>query len=135
VANWAGVPVTTIRPVVERLPLRRFRSEEGTVLFDLPRAPLPDPDVQAPVRFLPTWEPSLLTHARRAGVLPERYRDLVFSTQTPQSMCTFLVEGRVAGSWRYEGGRIRIDPFEALPRRIRQELDEEARGLAAFHAD
>src|SRR2546425_90723 len=32
VASWAGVPVTTIKPVTDRLPLRRFRSEEGAEL-------------------------------------------------------------------------------------------------------
>ena len=36
--------------------LRRFRAEDGTRSLDLPRAPLPDPDTPAPVRFLPTWD-------------------------------------------------------------------------------
>jgi hypothetical protein len=133
VAGWAGVPVTTIRPVIERLPLRRFRTEDGEELVDLPRAPLPDPDAPAPVRFIPTWEAMLLVHARRTGVLPEHHRSLLFSTKTPQSLSTFLVDGAVAGSWRYEGGRIRLEPFEPIPRSVRRELDDEARGLAAFH--
>jgi len=134
VAGWAGVPVTTIRPVVERLPLRSFRSEDGKVLFDLPRAALPGGDAPAPVRFLPTWEAALLIHARRTEILPERYRGILFSSATPQSLCTFLVDGSVAGSWRYEDGRIRLEPFEPLPRGVRRELEDEARELAAFHA-
>ena len=133
VASWAGVPVTTVRPVVERLPLRRFRSEEGKVLFDVPRAPLPGGDAPAPVRFLPTWEAALLIHARRTQILPERYRGTVFSIATPHSLSTFLVDGAVAGSWRYDKGRIRIDPFEPLPRGVRRELEDEAKGLAALH--
>jgi hypothetical protein len=135
IASWAGVPVTKVRPVLERLPLRRFRTEEGTELIDLPRAPLPDPDTPAPVRFLPTWEAMLLVHARRTHVLPERYRDIVFDTKTPHSLSTFLVDGVVAGSWSYQGGRIRIEPFEPLRRAVRRELEEESRGLAAFHAE
>jgi hypothetical protein len=135
VASWAGVPVTTIRPVVERLPLRRLRTEEGGELIDLPRAPLPDPDTPAPVRFIPTWEAMLLVHARRTEVLPERYRDIVFNTRTPHSLSTFLVDGAVAGSWSYEKGRIRLQPFEPLPRKVRRELEGEAQGLAAFHSE
>jgi hypothetical protein len=134
VARWAGVPAATIAPVIERLPLRRFRTEEGDELIDLPRAPLPDPGSPAPVRFVPTWEAMLLVHARRTQVLPERYRDVVFNTRTPHSLSTFLVDGAVAGSWTYDGGRIRLEPFEPLPRAVRRELEDEGRRLAAFHA-
>jgi hypothetical protein len=96
-ANWAGLPVTTLRPVAKRLGLRHFRDEEGTELLDLPRAPIPAPDAIAPVRFLPTWDATLLAHARRTQILPERFRDQVFSTKTPHSISTFLVDGVVAG--------------------------------------
>jgi winged helix DNA-binding protein len=135
VAGWAGVPVTTIRPVVDRLPLRRFRTDEGVELIDLPRAPLPDPDTPVPVRFIPTWEAMLLVHARRTGVLPERYRDVVFNNKTPHSLSTFMVDGEVAGSWSYGNGRIRLEPFEPLPRAVRRELEDESGGLAALHAE
>ncbi len=134
VASWAGLPVTTLRPVLERLGLRRFRDGRGRELFDLPRAPLPHPETPAPVRFLPTWDATLLVHARRTQILPERYRSLVFNTKTPHSVPTFLVDGAVAGIWRYERGQVRLEPFGLLPRLARQELDDEAERLAAFHA-
>ena len=133
-ANWAGLPVATLRPVVDRLRLRRFRDQEGGELLDLPRAPLPGSDARAPVRFLPTWDATLLAHARRKEILPEHFRDLVFSTRTPHSVGTFLVDGAVAGSWRYEGGRVRLESFEPLPRAARRELEDESQRLAAFHA-
>jgi winged helix DNA-binding protein len=135
VAGWAGLPVTTLVPAVERLRLRRFRDERGGELLDLPRAPLPDPDTPAPVRFLPTWEATLLAHARRTQVLPEPYRPLVFDTNTPHSVSTFLVDGAVAGRWRYEGGRVRLELFHPIPHAARRELEEESERLAAFHAD
>jgi hypothetical protein len=133
-ASWAGLPVSLVGPALERLRLRRFRDEGGGELLDLPRAPLPDPDTPAPVRFLPTWDATLLVHARRTQILPERYRSRVFSTKTPHSVATFLVDGRVAGTWRYDGGRVLVEPFEALPKTARRELDAEADRLAAFHA-
>jgi Winged helix DNA-binding domain len=135
IAGWAGLPVTTVSPVIERLGLRRFRDEQGRLLFDLPRAPLPGGDTAAPVRFLPTWDATLLANVRRTQILPEPYRPLVFNTKTPHSVATFLVNGAVAGTWRYEGARVRLEPFAPVPRTAKRELEAEASLLAAFHAD
>ena len=114
--------------------MRRFRAEGGEELIDLPRAPLPDPETPAPVRFLPVWDATLLVHARRTGILPEEYRPLVFNTKTPHSVNTFLVDGGVAGTWRYERGCVQLEPFARLDRATLRELREEAERLAAFHA-
>jgi hypothetical protein len=132
VASWAGLPVSIVGPVVERLRLRRFRHENGGELVDLARAPLPAAETPAPARFLPPWDAMLLAHARRTGILPERFRPLVFDTQTPHSVATFLVDGRVAGAWTHERGRVQVEPFEKLPRDARGELADEAERLAAF---
>jgi hypothetical protein len=133
IADWAGLNVKTIRPVLERLSLRRFQDGQGNELVDLPRAPLPDPDTPAPVRFLPVWDATLLVHARRTQIVPEEYRPRVFNVKTPQSVNAFLVDGQVAGTWRHEKGRVNLEPFGRLPRAVRKELDEEAERLAAFH--
>lgn len=133
IASWAGLTPAAVRPAVEGLTLRRFRDEQGGELLDLPRAPLPDPETPAPVRFLPTWDATLLIHGRRTQILPERFRGLVFHTKTPHSVPTFLVDGAVAGTWRYEAGRVRLNPFETLPARVMKELEDEAERLAAFH--
>ncbi|MGH2626266.1 MAG: winged helix DNA-binding domain-containing protein [Anaerolineales bacterium] len=130
---WAGLSVSTLRPVLEQLALNVFRDEEGGVLLDLPRAPLPDPHTPAPVRFLPQWDATLLAHTRRTGILPEPYRPLVYNPKNPQSVATFLVDGVVAGKWRYEGGRVHLEPFERLPSSVRRELKEEGKRLAVFH--
>jgi hypothetical protein len=135
IASWAGLPPAKVVPVVERMRLQRFRDEAGRILFDLPKAPLPQADVRAPVRFLQTFEALTMIHARRTQVMPEQYRPIVFSTKTPHSMPVFLIDGGVAGTWRYEGGRVRVDPFEPIPQSVRRELDDEAGALAAFHAD
>ena len=102
IADWAGLKVRPVDEALEDLELRRFRDEQGGLLVDLPRAPLPAADTPAPVRFLPTWDATLLVHARRTQVLPEQHRAKVFSVKTPQSVPTFTVDGRVAGTWRYE---------------------------------
>jgi DNA glycosylase AlkZ-like len=133
IANWAGMHPRRLGPVLGKLKLRRFSSEDGKELVDLPRAPLPDPETPAPVRFLPVWDATLLVHARRAGVLPEEHRPKVFNTRTPQSVPTFLVDGRVAGAWRYEKGKVRLDPFGRLGAAARRALREESERLAELH--
>jgi hypothetical protein len=45
---------------------RAICDELARDLFDLPHAPLPHPETPAPARFLPTWDATLLVHARRA---------------------------------------------------------------------
>jgi hypothetical protein len=133
IATWAGLPARVIAPVLERLGLRRFRGPAGELLLDLPRAPLPHPETPAPVRFLPTYDATLLAHARRAGILPEEHRSRVFHTRMPQSVGTFLVDGAVAGTWRLVDGRITPEAFGRLDPSIRREVREEAGRLTDFH--
>ena len=76
------------------------------------------PEVAAPVRFLPVWDAILLVHARRKAVIAEEHRPIIFNTKTPQSMPTFMVDGSVAGTWRYEGGRVSLNPFDADPEKV-----------------
>ncbi len=134
IANWAGMHPKRVQPVVDSMKLRSFDSEDGAVLVDLPRAPLPDPESPAPPRFIGTWDAMLLTHARRTGVLPEHHRPKVFNTRTPQSVPTFTVDGRVAGSWKFEKGKVKLDPFERLDAAAKRELSTEADRLAELHA-
>jgi Winged helix DNA-binding domain len=134
VASWAGVKPSDLEPAFAAVELRRFRSERGEELLDLPRAPLPAAGTPAPVRFLPTWDATLLAHARRAGILPEEHRERVFHVKMPQSVPTFLVDGSVAGIWRYDAGAVELEPFVRLDRATTRALREEAARLAAFHA-
>jgi hypothetical protein len=134
IATWAGWPVRELNTVLERLSLRRFRDDAGQLLVDVRGGLLPPADTSAPVRFLPVWDASLLVHARAKAILPEEYRPLIFQTRNPQSVSTFLVDGAVAGSWRYDEGRVVLEPFRPLAKAVHRELREEADRLAVLHA-
>ncbi len=72
IGAWSMIRVAEIDAALELLePLRRFRDEHGRELLDVPRAPLPDAETPAPVRFLPKWDNVLLAWADRTRVLPE----------------------------------------------------------------
>ena len=127
--------VPEIDRALERLhPLLRFRDEHGRELLDVPRAPLPDAGTPVPVRFLPKWDNVLLAFADRTRVLPEQYRKTVIRMNGDVAQ-TFLVDGFVAGLWRVEDGRVLLEPFSALPRSVRRELQNEAERLEEFLAD
>ena len=134
IADWAGLAPKRVAATLEQMNLRRFRDRDGKELVDLPRAPLPDPDTPAPVRFLPVWDATLLAHARRTQILPEEHRSRVFNVRTPQSTNTFLVDGQVAGTWRYEKGKVVTEPFARLDAATRRALEDEAGRLAELHA-
>lgn len=134
IADWAGLSVTEVAKVLARLELRRFRDERGRELVDLPDLPLPDPGTPAPVRFLPTYDATLLAHARRTLILPEEHRTKVFHVRMPQSIGTFLVDGQVAGTWAWKAGVVTWEPFAKLPAAVRRQVEAEAGALTAFHS-
>ncbi len=131
VASFTGFSLAEVGAALAGVPVRRFRAEDGSELLDVPRAPRPDPDVPAPPRLIPTWDAILLVHARRTGVLPEEHRPRIFSTKTPHSFPTFLVDGAVAGTWRVEQDRVRLEPFGRLAAAGRRALEAEAERMAA----
>ncbi|HEU4528254.1 MAG TPA: winged helix DNA-binding domain-containing protein [Actinomycetota bacterium] len=130
---WSGVP--SLGEVFERLRprLRIVRDEEGRELFDVPRAPLPDEDVPAPVRFLPEYDNVTIGHKDRTRIVPEgipRFTEVGWGS--------VLVDGSVAARWRLfeanPGPTLRIEPFRPLTREERAETRVEAGRLATFLA-
>jgi DNA glycosylase AlkZ-like len=129
--RWSMMRQPAIKAALARLELRRFRDERGLELLDVERAPLPDPDTPAPVRFLPKWDNVLLAFADRTRVLPEEYRRTVIGSNGDVAQ-TFLVDGLVAGMWSVEKGRVVLEPLARLSRSVRREVEDEAERLEAF---
>jgi hypothetical protein len=132
--RFAGVRVGDVRDVLERMRLRRFRDERGRVVVDLPRAPLPDGETPAPVRFLPKWDSALLAYAppERTRILPEKMRAVVIR-KNGDVLPTVLVDGFVAATWSVEDDRhLTVTPLRKLSRRDRADIDEEGERLVEF---
>ena len=132
--RFSGVRIGDLRPGLEQLELRTFRDERGRVLLDLPRAPLPEGDVPAPVRFLPKWDSSLLAYAppERTRILPEKFRSTVIR-KNGDVLPTVLVDGFVAASWNVDKKRgLEIEPLRRLTKAERAEIDEEGERFVEF---
>jgi hypothetical protein len=134
-ARWAGLRVADVSAALRRMELFRYLGPDGETLHDVPDGHLPDGETPAPVRLLPVWDATLLAHARRAGVLPEQYRPLIFTSSNPQSTPAFLVDGVVAGVWRHDGDRIVLEPWRPLDAATRRALDDEAERLADLYRE
>ena len=132
--RFAGVRVGDVRVGLDKLEPRRFRDERGRLLLDLPRAPLPDGDTPAPVRFLPKWDSSILAFAppERTRILPEKFRATVIR-KNGDVLPTVLVDGFVAATWDVGTKRdLTITPLTRLSKQQRAEIDEEGERLVEF---
>lgn len=135
--RFAGVRVGDLRPGLEQLELRAFRDERGRKLLDLPRAPLPDGETPAPIRFLPKWDSSILAYAppERTRILPEKFRSTVIR-KNGDVLPTVLVDGFVAATWNIDRKRgLEIEPLRRLTKAERAEIDEEGERLVEFFGD
>ena len=123
--------LTGLREVVDRLRprLRTFRDEAGRELLDVQDGLIADPDVPAPVRFLPQYDNVFLSHEDRSRINGELSWGIEFGWKGP-----ILIDGGIAAAWRVRrAGRAATMTVE-LGRRLtpaqRLELEEEATALA-----
>jgi hypothetical protein len=129
--SWSGLGA--MKSVVEELrpKLRVFRDASGKELFDLPKAPRPDEETPAPVRFLPEYDNLLLAFSDRSRIIAAEHRPRIF-TRNLVVPPTFLVDGFVAGMWKIERKEVKLDPFVKLSKKTREELERESEALASF---
>ena len=133
--TWSGL--ANAREVLEALrpQLTTFSDERGRELFDLPKAPRPNEDEPAPVRFLPEFDNLLLAYADRTRFIAKEHRPHIASRNLFVP-ATFLVDGAIAGTWRVERKRksatLELKPFVALTKAVRRELAEEGDSLLRF---
>jgi hypothetical protein len=135
VGAWSGVG--GMKGVLDgmRDRLEVFADARGRELFDLPDAPRPGGDVDAPVRFLPEFDNLVLAYDDRTRVIADEHRPLV-TTKNLRVKATFLVDGVVAGVWTLAVKRrvatVALAPFGSLSKRARAALEREGEALARF---
>jgi hypothetical protein len=91
--------------------------------------------VPAPARFLPEFDNLVLAHDDRTRVIAVEHRPLV-TTKNLRVKATFLVDGVVAGVWKFTVKRrvatVALEPFGTLTKRVVKELTAEGEALARF---
>lgn len=133
---WSGLRRMDAAFAELRPSLEVYKDENGVELFDLPGMPLPDPDVPAPVRFLPYFDNLILAYADRTRLMTDEQRKAVCVGAVTNP--TLLIDGRVHGMWTLKHDRkaeradLAIDLFAALP--DEGAVEKEAARLLRFAA-
>jgi hypothetical protein len=132
---WSGL--RDLRPVFEKLrpKLVTFRDERKRELFDLPKAPRPDEDTPAPVRFLPDYDNISLAHDDRSRIIADEHRGKLV-TKNLIVLGGFTVDGFIAGTWRItvkkNAASLELTPFGKIPKGTADEVAAEGRKLLEF---
>lgn len=129
-AQFALLRQPTTRPAFDALAdgLDTHESPGGTVLYDVPGAPIPDEITPAPPRLMAMWDSTLLAYADRSRIVPPEYRQLVIRSNG-DVLPTLLVDGYVCGVWRPVPNGIEATAFHPLPDDAWDGLAAEARDL------
>ena len=132
---WSGLKGLRTTFDAMRDELVTLRDARGRELFDLPDAPRPDEDVDAPPRLLPEFDSLVLSFDDRTRVIADAHRPIVVSKNL-QVAATFLVDGVVAGTWKVTRARgvatLVATPFAAVRTRDRRTLEREGEALLRF---
>ena len=117
--------------------LRLFSDEDGRLLYDLPRAPRPDADLPAPIRFLPRYDELLISYQHRDRVIAPAHRRAVYSKNAIVE-AVVTVDGFAAGTWSFARAKneatLRISPFTRLRPKDRVAIEAEGSALLGFLA-
>jgi hypothetical protein len=133
---WSGLPACAEILARMRPGLRVLGDERGRALFDVARAPLPDEDTPAPVRFLPEYDNAFLSHVDRARIVSAA--DLPRLKAGNGFLAPFLVDGFVRGTWRItragDAATLTLAPMRKLAASERADVETEGARLLAFLA-
>ena len=126
VAQWIGRRPGEVRDLVQSY------EEVAKGLYDLPDAPRPGADTDAPPRFLGAFDSTTLAHAskHRSRLVPDKLVGAVYKTANLQVKPTFLLDGFVAGTWSVKATKTKAAiTLEHGPKRIPKALREEGEAL------
>lgn len=131
IRTWSWL--TGLREVIDRLRphLRRYLDERGRELLDVEDGRIADPDLPAPVRFLPQYDNAFLSHDDRSRINGTMTWGLDFGWKG-----AVLIDGGINGAWRVRRDRqaatMTIELGRALTAAERADLEGEAERLARF---
>ncbi len=134
-AWWAGLGLTRVDQVLDRLDLAAVPGPDGRDYVDLPAMPrrcdLPG------VRLLPEFDALLCAYhpAARARFVAPTHQDVLWNSKNGLVLPPLLVDGRITGHWRSVGSARRrpleVAWFAGTRRPRKSELDEPVAAVEA----
>jgi len=126
-AKWAGLPLRDARAGLAAIAAEVEQGEDG--LLRLPGRPEPA-ELPAP-RLLGAFDPVLLGWTSREEVIG-RHTRLVTKNGIFHPFA--MVEGRAVAKWGWPGGKLKLEPLERLPAKVRAALEADAEDVSRFLA-
>jgi hypothetical protein len=135
IATWSGLRGITATLERMRADVIWLSDDRGRSLVDVPDGILPDPDTPAPVRLLPEYDNTLLSHADRTRIIEDGDRPFVLA-RSGQVGGTVLLNGFVRATWRTvpdgDAETLTVRPLRWLTREHKAEIEREALALLDF---
>jgi hypothetical protein len=129
--------VTRLGPVFTAMArdgrLRTVTDKAGRTLYDVPGAPVADPDLPLPTVLLGKYDNVFLSHADRDRIAPEAARKSWMGSNGGVGATLFL-DGLLAGLWHLAGDRIIVEPFKRPTRAEQDGIDAEIARVEALLA-
>ena len=113
-AAWSGLPLRDARAGLAAIAGEIENAGDGLLAL----ADAPAPAEPLPAVLLPAFDPYLLGWRDRSFAVPPEHARTVH----PGGgiiRATMVADGRVVGTWRRDRGRVLLEPFAPLPRRVR----------------
>ncbi len=126
-AKWAGLPLRDARAGLAAIAAEIEQGEDG--LLRLPGRSEPEP--LPPPRLLGAFDPVLLGWTSREEVIG-RHTRLVTKNGIFHPFA--MVEGRAVAKWGWPGGKLKLEPLERLPAKVRAALEADAEDVSRFLA-
>ncbi len=124
-ARWAGLPLRDVRAGLVAIAGEIEQGEDG--LLRLPGRP--EPAGLPPPRLLGAFDPVLLGWTSREEVIG-RHTRLVTKNGIFHPFA--MVGGRAVAKWGWPGGKLKLEPLERLPAKVRAALEADAEDVARF---
>jgi hypothetical protein len=125
-ANWAGLPLRDARSALGGIAAELRELDGG--LVDLVSRAEEEAELPPP-RLLGPFDPSLHGWVDRTPITGS-HNDVITTNGLFRPFA--MVEGRAAATWRFEDGRLRVEPLVALTEEIVAALEEDARDVERF---
>lgn len=125
-AKWAGLPLRDVRAGLTAIASELHERDNGVV--DLKSRGVDGGELPPP-KLLGAFDPVLLGWSSRDALLGRNARRVV-AGGIFRSFA--LVAGRAAATWRMPGGRVDVEPFEALSATDAAALEAEAADVVRF---
>jgi hypothetical protein len=133
--KWSTVTrlAPTFKAMAHAGELVTHRDEHGRTLYDVPDGVLGDEDLDLPTVMLGTYDNLFLSHADRDRIAPDDARRHWMGTNGATAS-TLFVDGLLAGTWLFEGGRFEVETVRALSPRHHRGVEREKERVAALLA-